>query len=217
MAIPASRRRRRSSSSLSASSPALSSRSTWRGPVAGPIAVVRDALGAVQQGDLTAEVAVDDAGEIGELQAGVNQMVGGLRERQRLADLFGRHVGVEVARQALEEGVRFGGERRGASALFVDLRDSTAMAATRPPEEVVGLLNRFFGEVVAAVTGEGGWVNKFEGDGAMCIFGAPASQPDHAARALRAARRLQATLSSIGVRAAIGVSSGDVVAGNVGS
>jgi adenylate cyclase len=171
----------------------------------------------VQRGDLATEVAVDDGGEIGELQAGVNQMVDGLRERERLADLFGRHVGSEVARQALDEGVHLGGERRGASALFVDLRDSTALAASAPPEEVVRLLNRFFAEVVDAVTEEGGWVNKFEGDGAMCIFGTPASQPDHAARALRAARRLQASLSSIGVRAAIGVSSGDVVAGNVGS
>ena len=67
------------------------------------------------------------------------------------------------------------------------------------------------------MTSEGGWVNKFEGDGAMCIFGVPAAQPDHAARALRAARLLQQRLATAGVRAAIGVSSGAVVAGNVGA
>jgi adenylate cyclase len=185
--------------------------------VAEPLEGVRDTLAAVRQGQLPPPVPVDDGGEIGRLQAGVNDMVAGLRERQQLADLFGRHVGDEVARRALDEGVRLGGERREASALFVDLDNSTGLAASTPPEEVVAVLNRFFAEVVAAVTEEAGWVNKFEGDGAMCIFGAPAGQPDHAARALRAARGLCQRLADVGLSAGIGVSSGPVVAGNVGT
>ena len=182
-----------------------------------PIDGVRDALGAVEQGDLDVAVAVDDGGEIGRLQAGVNQMVQGLRERQRIADLFGRHVGDEVARQALDRGIRLGGECRDAAALFVDLRDSTGLASSTPPEEVVDVLNRFFTVVVDAVSAEGGWVNKFEGDGALCVFGAPVSHPDHAARALRAARVLRDRLADAGLSAAIGVSAGEVVAGNVGT
>src|SRR5207237_6672377 len=79
------------------------------------------------------------------------------------------------------------------------------------------LLNRFFTGVVRVVADEGGWVNKFEGDAALCVFGAPADQPDHAARALRAARRLAAELERLGVDAGIGVSSGRVVAGNIGA
>lgn len=185
--------------------------------VAEPLAVVQGALADVRRGDLGVEIPVDDGGEIGRLQAGVNEMVAGLRERQRVADLFGRHVGTEVAARALAEGVGLGGERRDATAVFVDLRDSTVFASETPPEEVVARLNGFFREVVAAVTGEGGWVNKFEGDGAMCIFGVPASQPDHAARALRATRVLHVALERQGLRAAIGVSSGEVVAGNVGA
>ena len=149
-------------------------------------------------------------------------MVGGLRERQQLADLFGRHVGAEVARQALERGDRLGGEQREVSALFVDLIGSTALALRRPAEQVVGVLNAMFDAVVAAVTAEGGWVNKFEGDGALCVFGAPGDQPDHAARALRAATRPAApswrrAAAVPGLDAAIGVSSGLAVAGNVGS
>jgi adenylate cyclase len=185
--------------------------------VAEPIAGVRDALAAVERGDLSVAVPVDDGGEIGRLQAGVNQMVEGLRERQRIADLFGRHVGDEVARQALDQEIRLGGECRQASALFVDLRDSTGLAATTPPEQVVEVLNRFFTVVVEAVSAEGGWVNKFEGDGALCVFGAPVGQPDHAARALRAARTLRTRLVDAGLSAAIGVSAGEVVAGNVGT
>jgi adenylate cyclase len=178
---------------------------------------VRHALAAVRDGNLDASVDVDDGGEVGLLQAGFNHMVGGLRERQELADLFGRHVGAEVARQALERGRTLGGEQRQLSALFVDLIGSTALAERLPASEVVAILNAMFEAVVRTVTAEGGWVNKFEGDGALCVFGAPADQPDHAARALRAARSMHEALAARPVDAAIAVSSGAAVAGNVGS
>ena len=138
---------------------------------------VRHALRDVQQGNLDAAVEVDDGGEIGLLQAGFNHMVRGLRERQELADLFGRHVGEEVARQALDRGRTLGGEQRVVSALFVDLIGSTELAQRLPAEAVVAVLNTMFDAVVRTVTAEGGWVNKFEGDGAMCVFGAPATNP----------------------------------------
>ncbi|HEV7887006.1 MAG TPA: adenylate/guanylate cyclase domain-containing protein [Acidimicrobiales bacterium] len=193
--------------------------------VADPIESVRAAVGRVGEGDLGVEVTVDDGGEVGLLQSGFNQMVSGLRERQHLRDLFGRHVGDEVARQALERDAALGGgEQRDASALFVDLIGSTALAATRPAQEVVATLNALFDAVVRVVGAEGGWVNKFEGDGALCVFGAPADQPDHAARALRAARLLRDELARLrhdggigALDAGIGVSSGTVVAGNVGA
>ena len=190
--------------------------------VADPLAEIRAALDRVRTGDLDVAVPVDDGGEVGMLQSGVNQMVAGLRERQRLADLFGRHVGTEVAERALAQGSGLSSEQREASALFVDLIGSTAMAEVLEPEAVVEALNSFFGAVVRVVAAEGGWVNKFEGDGALCVFGAPARQPDHAARALRAARRLRDELQTIspahpGLDAAIGVSSGQLVAGNVGT
>jgi adenylate cyclase len=190
--------------------------------VADPIDAVRDALMRVRADDLDVEVAVDDGGEIGLLQSGFNRMVEGLRERQTLQDLFGRHVGPGVARQALEKGVALGGERREVSVLFVDIVASTGLAESRPPDEVVTVLNVFFDAVVRRVGAEGGWVNKFEGDGAMCVFGAPEPQADHANRALRAARTLRRDLLALavthpGLDAAVGVSSGIVVAGNVGT
>ena len=190
--------------------------------VSEPLRAVREALGSVGGGDLSVEVEVDDPGEIGELQAGVNDMVLGLRERRRLEDLFGRHVGEEVARQAMEQGVGLGGSQRVVSVLFVDLIGSTTLAATRPATEIVDLLNRLFGAVVQVAEEEGGWVNKFEGDGALCVFGAPVEHPDHPARALRAARALRHALAAEALQrpdldAAIGVSTGAVVAGNVGT
>jgi adenylate cyclase len=190
--------------------------------VAEPITEVRRALEAVQEGRLDVTITVDRAGDLGELQSGVNRMVEGLRERQRLADLFGRHVGTEVAQQAIEQGSGVDSEQREASVLFVDLIGSTALAEVLSPHDVVRTLNAYFDAVVRVVSDEGGWVNKFEGDGALCVFGAPATQPDHAARALRSARTLHRALSELasaypGLDAAIGVSSGVLVAGNVGT
>jgi len=106
--------------------------------------------------------------------------------------------------------------------MFVDLVGSTALAEVLSPYQVVETLNAFFHAVTSAVGAEGGWVNKFQGDGALCIFGAPAAQPDHAARALRAARSLRTRMEELavvhpGIDAAIGISSGTVVAGNVGT
>jgi adenylate cyclase len=180
-----------------------------------PINRLRAALDAVQRGELDETLTVDASGEIAMVQAGFNQMVAGLREREQLRDLFGRHVGEEVARAALEHGVSLGGEARDVSVFFVDLVGSSALARETSPDKVVALLNRFFAAVVQSAASEGGWVNKFEGDAALCVFGAPTDQPDHAARALRAARRLRDSLG--GIEAGIGVSSGTVVAGNVGS
>jgi adenylate cyclase len=190
--------------------------------VAEPIEEVRRAVGRVHDGDLGAHVGVDDGGEVGMLQSGVNRMVDGLRERERLRDLFGRHVGVEVARQALEQATGLGGEQREVSVVFVDLVGSSALAEVLAPADLVDALNAFFAAVVAAMAAEGGWVNKFEGDGALCVFGAPATQPDHASRALRASRDLMSQVRSLavahpGLDAGIGVSSGPVVAGNVGT
>ena len=190
--------------------------------IAEPLDEVRRGLGRVAHGDITTDLIVDDGGEVGQVQAGFNRMVSGLRERAELVDLFGRHVGQEVAAQAMERGTDLGGESRRASVVFVDLIGSTAMAEVLPPGEVVATLNAFFQAVVDTVTAEGGWVNKFDGDGALCVFGVPAFQPDHEQRALRAARALHERIGVVasshpGLDAGIGVSSGTLVAGNVGT
>jgi adenylate cyclase len=191
--------------------------------LAEPMMQLRVAQGRVQAGELDTAVTVNDGGEIGLVQHGFNEMVTGLRERQRLQDLFGRFVGEEVARAALSRGVSLGGELHQASVLFVDLVGSTGLAQRLEPTAVVALLNRVFAVVVDAITAERGWVNKFEGDGALCIFGPPAELDDHAGAALRSACRVHAQLASITidggqhVDAGIGVASGQVVAGNVGA
>lgn len=186
-----------------------------------PLQGLQRALRRVERGDLSTRIVVYDGSEIGRLQVAFNRMVEGLEERERLHHLFSGHVGDEVARAALAHGVRLGGEQCEASTLFVDIIGSTALGERLPPETVVAVLNAFFEHVVAAVDAEGGWVNKFEGDAALCVFGPPDGLGDHQRAALRAARALRVRLDRLsqefGVEAAIGVASGTVVAGHVGS
>lgn len=185
--------------------------------VAEPLDTIVGALRRVERGELDVSVERDDAGDVGRLQAGVNQMVAALRERLRIEDLFGRHVGVEAARAALQQGVTLSGDRREASVLFVDLIGSTVTTSAVDPAEVVATANRLFAEVVRTVTACGGWVNKFQGDGAMCVFGAPARDARHREHALDAAVQLRRRLTEDGLEAAIGVADGEVIAGHVGT
>jgi adenylate cyclase len=119
----------------------------------------------------------------------------------------------------LERGTELGGQERDVAVLFVDLVGSTQLAATRPPAEVVGLLNEFFRVVVDTVLKHGGFVNKFQGDAALCIFGAPIEHPDAAGAALASARELHAELMSVldQTEVGIGVSAGRAIAGHIGA
>ncbi|MDP9117407.1 MAG: adenylate/guanylate cyclase domain-containing protein [Actinomycetota bacterium] len=186
--------------------------------IGAPLRELVTVLRTVGGGSLEADVLVDDAGEIGMLQNGVNEMIEGLRERDRINDMFGRHVGPAVAQAALRNGVTLSGETRQVVALFVDITASTELTRRTDPQKFVAMLNRFFGIVVEAVESAGGLVNKFEGDAALCVFGAPADLDDPATAALSAARRIRDEVLRIGeVSIGIGVAHGPVVAGQIGA
>ncbi|MBD8507928.1 HAMP domain-containing protein [Hoyosella sp. G463] len=184
-----------------------------------PVRVVRHAMRKIEKGDLDARVVVFDGSELGDLQVGFNRMAEGLRERERIRDLFGRHVGRAVADHALDHDAELGGEERSVAVFFIDLIGSTRLATQLPPTEVVALLNRFFAVVVEEVDRNGGFINKFEGDAALAIFGAPVEIDDAPGAALRAARTIMKRLEREvpDCEAGIGVACGVAVAGNVGA
>lgn len=183
-----------------------------------PLRAMVDVLRRVGDGDLATSVAVENVGEIGLLQSGINDMVAGLRERDRVQDLFGRHVGPAVAHEALRSGVTLSGELRDVVALFVDITESTALTRRTEPAAFVAMLNRFFEIVVDEVEANGGLVNKFEGDAALCVFGAPMVLIDANTAALRAARGIRDRVRALGeVTVGIGVAAGPVVAGQIGA
>lgn len=186
--------------------------------ISDPIRQLRQAILRLGRGERDVAVTVYDGSEVGMLQVGFNQMVRDSEERRRIEQLFGQHVGVDVARQAMRNDTALGGESRFVAVLFVDMIASTALAAARPPTEVVDLLNQFFRVVVDVIHRNGGFVNKFIGDEVFAVFGAPLQRSDAPTAALRTARELHVELSALtGIDAGVGVSAGIVVAGNVGT
>ncbi|HKP42242.1 adenylate/guanylate cyclase domain-containing protein [Mycobacterium sp.] len=185
--------------------------------ISDPVHEVVDAMAEVERGHIGQKIDVYERSEIGQLQSGFNRMVAGLRERDQLRDLFGRHVGEEVVRRAVAENESLSGDEREAAILFIDLVGSTQLAATREPHEVAKVLNDFFRIVVAAVDKQRGLVNKFQGDAALAVFGAPLRIDDPATATLATARALADELRRLPVDFGIGVSAGPVFAGNIGA
>ncbi len=186
--------------------------------ISDPVGEVVNAMARVEHGEMTTSVGVYEQSEIGRLQTGFNRMVAGLAERDRLQDLFGRHVGSDVARLAVEQELALSGCVQEAAILFIDLVGSTELAATHPPDEVAEVLNDFFRIVVDAVDAQRGSINKFQGDAALAVFGAPVPSDGAAGAALATARTLIARLRRLPlVDFGIGVSAGPVFAGNIGS
>ena len=184
-----------------------------------PVRVVRAALDRVADGEFDTDLVVFDGTELGQLQRGFNSMVSGLRERERVRDLFGRHVGRDVAAAAELQRPRLGGEERHVAVIFVDIIGSTQLVTGRPATEVVDLLNRFFAVIVDEVDRHHGFVNKFEGDAALAVFGAPNDLEDPEGEALAAGRAIARRIrdEAPACEAGIGIASGEAVAGNVGA
>lgn len=186
--------------------------------IADPLDEVVDAMAEVEHGRIGTHVGAYERSQIGRLQTGFNRMVTGLAERDRLRDLFGRHVGTDVAQRAIEEGASLSGDVVDAAVLFIDLVGSTQLAESRPPQEVAQVLNDFFRIVVDAVDEHQGLINKFAGDAALAVFGAPLRSAEPASAALATARALGTQLRQLPVvDFGIGVSAGRVFAGNVGA
>jgi class 3 adenylate cyclase len=148
-------------------------------------------------------------------------MQAGLAERQRLQAAFGAYVDPALAARLLEQGNDvFSGERREVTVMFIDIRDFTPFAEANTAEDTVARLNAVFDIVVPAVVDAGGHINKFLGDGAMAVFGAPNDLADHADAAVRAAvliHRLVAEQFEGELRIGIGINTGVVIAGTIGS
>ncbi|MGA9871485.1 MAG: adenylate/guanylate cyclase domain-containing protein [Rhodococcus sp. (in: high G+C Gram-positive bacteria)] len=186
--------------------------------VSEPVSEVSSAMAEIEKGATDTRVPVYDSSEIGNLQRGFNSMSAGLAERERMRDLFGRHVGTQVASRALEQSDFPRGDVQYVAVLFIDLVGSTTFAVDHPPQRVADLLNEFLGIVVATVDDNLGFINKFEGDAALAVFGAPRPIDDPAGAALRAARRLRVELRSLdSLDFGIGVAAGDVFAGDIGA
>jgi class 3 adenylate cyclase len=195
--------------------------------IARPLRDVQQAMREVRHGALDVRCAVVSNDEIGSVAEGFNDMVDGLRERERIRETFGRYVSPEVRDEILAGRADAGGVQHEVTILFADLRDFTPWVEATPPHEVVADLNAYFGEMDAAIRECGGLVLQFIGDEIEAVFGAPVARPGHADAAVAAARAMRTRLDAWNAarRAAgrrelhhgIGIHTGTVVAGNIGS
>jgi adenylate cyclase len=174
----------------------------------------------VAVGDFSQRLPVVQDDDLGALAASFNRMQAGLAERQRLQAAFGTYVDPALAARLLAQGDDvFTGERRKVTVMFVDIRDFTPFAEAHTAEDTVARINALFEIVVPAVVDAGGHVNKFLGDGAMAVFGAPNDLADHADAAVTAAvliHRLVAQRFGGDLRIGIGINTGVVIAGTIG-
>lgn len=181
----------------------------------------------VQDGDLDTSLKVTTRDEIGELGHAFNAMVEGLRQRERERDIFGRVVSPEVREKLLTGQLQLGGETRWVSVVFSDIREFSTISEKMPPQDLVAFLNEYLSEMTEAIKPYGGYINNFIGDAIVAIFGAPIDQEQKEWRAVGAALEMRRRLDDLNerraargetpIRSGIGISTGEAVAGQIGS
>lgn len=197
--------------------------------LAGPLDELVAATDRVSRGDYARQFAILAPSEFARVSEALNRMLAGLKERDLMRSTFERYVSRPVAEQILREPGRviLAGEHRTITVLFSDLRGFRWHTEHMSPEEVLKLLNEYFARMIDVVFAHEGTLDKFVGDGVMCLFGAPIEKEDDAVRAVRAGVAMQREVGWINagrrsagqaeIKIAIGIHTGPVVAGNIGS
>lgn len=195
------------------------------GGITSPVRTLVAGMQEVLKGNLAHRLNVGREDEIGFLAQAFNDMVGGLEEREKIRDIMDKVVSPEIAYELLQRGVTLGGEEREATVLFADIRGFTTLAEQLPPPELIQLLNAYLSRMSRVIEEKKGVIDKYIGDEVMAIFGAPLISSDHALRAVTAAVDMLAELQRFNaeegrnapLRIGIGIATGPVIAGNVGS
>jgi class 3 adenylate cyclase len=183
----------------------------------------------VDKGDLDVHVEVDTKDELGALADSFNDMVKDLKEKERVKGLFGRYLPKAVADKVMEQQgeLELGGEQKDVAVLFSDIRGFTSISERMSPHELVTMLNDYYTRMIDVLFENGGTLDKTIGDAIMAVFGAPVNDPDAAAKAVRTALQMQEALKAFNnerraknlepFEIGIGINTGVVVAGNLGS
>jgi adenylate cyclase len=194
----------------------------------GPIRQLRESAKALGMGLFDYRIKTFRNDELGDLAYSFNRMAEDLELKEKIKDSFGRYVTPEIVDMILakpnDEWMK--GSKVEATVLFADIRGFTAIAENKDPQAVLDLLNDYLTRVTDAVIRHGGHLNKFAGDEAMAVFGAPLADSNHAEAAVKAALEIQRSVAEsdakgredhFRLRVGIGINSGEVVAGNLGS
>ena len=152
-----------------------------------------------------------------------------IREEERKRGIYQRFLSPQIVDEIMNKAktISLGGRRQNVTVLFSDIRGFTEITEAKPPEYIVDLLNEYFGEMIDIIFKYGGTLDKFIGDGLMAVFGTPIYYKDHAKRGMAAALEMQERLKALNMRnrkrgfvefaVGIGINTGSVIAGNIGS
>lgn len=177
----------------------------------------------IQQGNFTIKVPVRSQDEIGHLATSFNEMAEGLAQKEKFKSVLNKVADREVAEQLMTGQITLGGETRDVSILFCDIRGFTSLTQGMPPAEVIKMLNEHMTTLTSVVYENGGMVDKFVGDLIMAVFGAPKARGNDSYNAARCAMRMilertkQNETSTHKISIGIGIATGEVLAGNMGS
>jgi class 3 adenylate cyclase len=195
-----------------------------------PITEIISKVALIEKGQFDAKVKIFSRDEIGHLGHAINRMGEGLGRREKVEKTFRKYVDPKIAERILdgvESELRIAGQNVHAVVMFADIRGFTSLSEKTTPEEIVKLLNQFFEKMVKIVQNHQGVIDKFIGDNMMAVWGVPHAVADAEKRAVMAALEMQAEVanwnvelkkqgySEIGV--GIGINTGQVVAGSIGS
>ncbi|OGR59619.1 MAG: hypothetical protein A2X36_05380 [Elusimicrobia bacterium GWA2_69_24] len=196
------------------------------GSIQGPIEGLIDKMRRLAQGDFGVKTRVYFTDEIAQLKSHFNVMVDQLKERETMRETFGRYVSVEVAKKLLGSGkLNLGGEEIEATVLFCDIRNFTPMSEAMTPTQVVEFLNAYFSFITEPIMRHNGVINKFMGDAVMAIYTPILGSEDHVTDAIRSALEMREALARFNaahhppepVRFGVGIQTGSMIAGNVGT
>lgn len=192
-----------------------------------PIKLLVIGVEKIGKGNFDQEIKVKTKDELGDLTDAFNKMAKGLKERETIKDAFTRYISKDVMEQVLKEPVKLGGEKKEATVFFSDIRNFTSISEKSEPEVVVEILNEYFTLMTEIVFKYEGTVSKYLGDGLMCVFGVPLTHNDDPIRAVSASLDMLDVVNELDKKwskegkpplsIGIGINTGEVIAGNIGS
>ncbi len=195
--------------------------------ITNPILKLVEASKQIAEGNFNINLSTKGSDEVAHLSQSFNEMATGLEERDRVKETFSKFHSKEIAEKLLSGEVKLGGERRKAIIFFSDVRGFTGMSEKMQPEEVVEMLNEYMTKMVSVITKYKGIVDKYVGDAIMALWGVPLSNPNDYSNAVMACLEMRLALNELNqlrisrgqtpLKIGMGLNTGEVIAGNIGS
>jgi len=195
--------------------------------ITAPILLLAEAANRISKGDFKITLKARARDEIGDLALTFNHMALGLEERDKVKQIFNKFHNEAITKKLLAGEVKLGGDKLNATIFFSDIRGFTSLSESMTAEEVVVMLNEYMSRMVAIIHARKGIVDKYVGDAIMALWGVPIASPDDTENAVMACLEMRQELARLNelrisrgqpaLKIGMGLNTGDVIAGNIGS